>query len=335
MKKLPALFAVLLIFSASGLHAGEPSDIHTLLRRLDGLLDRREEFLLRHEAHLDSLKSLLCVDTLGFGTRYAVTAEIAERYFAYQSDSTIAFLRRNVALAERVGNADLTIRAKSVMAMCYSMNGRFLEADRVLRGVTDTLSMSRATQAAYYAAQHRQNRECRGQSEPGGGARPVPGLRSVLRPPCAGDHRRHFETFLFRLSRRRGRRGLRPCRRGLRQCAVVRSARVARLCPGGVLPFGDRKVPGRRDRAFPNGSCVPPWPMCRGPSATTAPWAPWPKSCCAGATPHGRCGVSVLRSTTRRPTIRPSARGATWRFCPRSNRRTASAMPVCTRCTSC
>ena len=167
MKKLPLLFAAFLVVSASGLRAGEPSDIHTLLRRLDGLLDRREEFLLRHEARLDSLKSLLCGDTLGFGARYAVTAEIAERYFAYQSDSTIAYLRRNVALAERAGNADLTIRAKSVMAMCYSMNGRFLEADRVLAGATDTLHMSRATQAAYYAAQHRQNRECRSQSEPG------------------------------------------------------------------------------------------------------------------------------------------------------------------------
>ena len=91
MKKLPLLFAAFLVVSASGLRAGEPSDIHTLLRRLDGLLDRREEFLLRHEARLDSLKSLLCGDTLGFGARYAVTAEIAERYFAYQSDSTIAY----------------------------------------------------------------------------------------------------------------------------------------------------------------------------------------------------------------------------------------------------
>ena len=105
MKKLPLLFAAFLVVSASGLRAGEPSDIHTLLRRLDGLLDRREEFLLRHEARLDSLKSLLRGDTLGFGARYAVTAEIAERYFAYQSDSTIAYLRRNVALAERAGNA--------------------------------------------------------------------------------------------------------------------------------------------------------------------------------------------------------------------------------------
>ena len=66
MKKLPLLFAAFLVVSASGLRAGEPSDIHTLLRRLDGLLDRREEFLLRHEARLDSLKSLLRGDTLGF-----------------------------------------------------------------------------------------------------------------------------------------------------------------------------------------------------------------------------------------------------------------------------
>ena len=165
MKKLLALFVVFL--TVSGVRAGEPSDIHTLLRRLDGLLDRREEFLLRHETRLDSLKLLLRNDALGFRERYAVTAEIAERYFAYQSDSTIGYLRRSIALAEKAGDADLTIRAKSVMAMCYSMNGRFLEADRVLAGIVDTLHMSRATQAAYYAAQHRQNRECRSQSEPG------------------------------------------------------------------------------------------------------------------------------------------------------------------------
>ena len=42
MKKLPLLFAAFLVVSASGLRAGEPSDIHTLLRRLDGLLDRME-----------------------------------------------------------------------------------------------------------------------------------------------------------------------------------------------------------------------------------------------------------------------------------------------------
>lgn len=94
------------------------------------------------------------------------------------------------------------------------------------------------------------------------------------------------------------------------------------------------KGSGATKRRVSNGSCAPPWPTCRELSATTAPWAPWPKSCCAGATPHGRCGVSALRSTTRRPTIRPSVRGATWRFCPRSSRRTASAMPVCARCTS-
>lgn len=66
------------------------------------------------------------------------------------------------------------------MAMCYSMNGRFLEADRVLAGATDTLHMSRATQAAYYAAQHRQNRECRSQSEPGRSATGFGPARSTM-----------------------------------------------------------------------------------------------------------------------------------------------------------
>lgn len=275
MKKLPLLFAAFLVVSASGLRAGEPSDIHTLLRRLDGLLDRREEFLLRHEARLDSLKSLLCGDTLGFGARYAVTAEIAERYFAYQSDSTIAYLRRNVALAERAGNADLTIRAKSVMAMCYSMNGRFLEADRVLAGATDTLHMSRATQAAYYAAQHRQNRECRSQSEPG----------------AERDRFRACEEYYARR-------------------ALETTGDISKRFYFAYLVAVDE---GDYDRAAA---------ACDSALA------------CAPPASHGRCGVSALRSTTRRPTIRLSVRGATWRFCPRSSRRTASAMPVCARCTS-
>ena len=319
MKKLPALFAVLLLFSASGLHAGEPSDIHTLLRRLDGLLDRREEFLFRHEAHLDSLKSLLCVDTLGFGTCYAVTAEIAERYFAYQSDSTIAFLRRNVALAERAGNADLTIRAKSVMAMCYSMNGRFLEADRVLRGVTDTLSMSRATQAAYYAAQHRQNRECRGQSEPGA-------ERDRFRACEAYYARRALETtddiskrfyFAYLVAVDAG-----DCDRAAAACDSALSCAPPASHDYARAAFYRSET----ERFRGDGTARFEW-LVRAAMADVQ----------GAVRDYGAlgAGVSVLRSTTRRPTIRPSARGATWRFCPRSNRRTASAMPVCTRCTSC
>lgn len=164
MKKLSLLFVVLLV---CGVRAAEPSDTHALLRRLDALIDRRETFLRRHERRIDSLETRVRRNGLGFEARYALTSQLAEHYFAYQSDSTIACLRRSIALAEEAGDEDLVVRAKSVMAKSYSMNGRFLEADRVLAELTDTLHMSRATAAEYYAAQHRQNRECRFQSEPG------------------------------------------------------------------------------------------------------------------------------------------------------------------------
>ena len=197
---------------------------------------------------------------------------------------------------------------------------------------TDTLHMSRATAAAYYAAQHRQNRECRSARASRGGARPVSGLRGVLRLPCAGNHRRHFETFYFAylVAVDEG-----DYDRAAALATVHAPARVARLCPGGASTVRDLKARGDEAARFE-------WLVraamadVQGPSATTAPWAAWLIAAPGDAARAMRCIRVAINDTRKLPLIRPSVRGATWRFCPRSSRRVqrAQCVRLRARCTS-
>ena len=135
-----------------------------LLEELDGLAARREIFQRHHQQRIDSLVEASRRPGLTLRRRYELTSRIADCYFSYQSDSTIAYLRRNLALARRMGDVDLELRARAVMAYSLSLNGRFLEADRLFSALTDTLLMSVETRVAYYRARHRQYREYRHQS---------------------------------------------------------------------------------------------------------------------------------------------------------------------------
>ena len=135
-----------------------------LLEELDGLAARREIFQRHHQQRIDSLVEASRRPGLTLRRRYELTSRIADCYFSYQSDSTIAYLRRNLALARRMGDVDLELRARAVMAYSLSLNGRFLEADRLFSALTDTLRMSVETRVAYYRARHRQYREYRHQS---------------------------------------------------------------------------------------------------------------------------------------------------------------------------
>ena len=78
---------------------------------------------------------------------------------SYQSDFALLYLRRSLALAEETGDNDLIMRARSGIALCYSLGGRFYEAEEILSGIRDTVRVSRRTLQSYYVARHRMNRE--------------------------------------------------------------------------------------------------------------------------------------------------------------------------------
>ena len=159
-----ALFSVL---SASPVSPGEKSDLQELFRSLDRVIARGGEYTARRESRIDSLKRALVRGGLSLRERFDLTERLAEDYNSYQSDFALLYLRRSLALAEETGDNDLIMRARSGIALCYSLGGRFYEAEEILSGIRDTVRVSRRTLQSYYVDRHRMNRELYALTEPG------------------------------------------------------------------------------------------------------------------------------------------------------------------------
>ena len=159
-----ALFSALSVAPAS---PGEKTDLQELFRSLDRVIARSGEYTARRESRIDSLKRALTRDGLSLRERFDLTERLAENYNSYQSDFALLYLRRTLALAEETGDNDLIMRARSGIALCYSLGGRFYEAEEILSGIRDTVHVSRRTLQSYYVARHRMNRELYALTEPG------------------------------------------------------------------------------------------------------------------------------------------------------------------------
>ena len=121
-----ALFSAL---SAAPASPGEKTDLQELFRSLDRVIARSGEYTARRESRIDSLKRALTRDGLSLRERFDLTERLAENYNSYQSDFALLYLRRTLALAEETGDNDLIMRARSGIALCYSLGGRFYEAE--------------------------------------------------------------------------------------------------------------------------------------------------------------------------------------------------------------
>lgn len=159
-----ALFSAL---SAAPASPGEKTDLQELFRSLDRVIARSGEYTARRESRIDSLKRALTRDGLSLRERFDLTERLAENYNSYQSDFALLYLRRTLALAEKTGDNDLIMRARSGIALCYSLGGRFYEAEEILSGIRDTVHVSRRALQSYYVARHRMNRELYALTEPG------------------------------------------------------------------------------------------------------------------------------------------------------------------------
>ena len=159
-----ALFSAL---SAAPASPGEKTDLQELFRSLDRVIARSGEYTARRESRIDSLKRALARDGLSLRERFDLTERLAENYNSYQSDFALLYLRRTLALAEKTGDNDLIMRARSGIALCYSLGGRFYEAEEILSGIRDTVHVSRRALQSYYVARHRMNRELYALTEPG------------------------------------------------------------------------------------------------------------------------------------------------------------------------
>lgn len=167
MKTFPIFILLFSALCGTPVRGAEKGELHALFRQLDRVIAHSGEFAARREDRIDSLKRELARGNLPSRARFDLTEQLADMYSAYQSDSSLLYFRRSLALADEIGDNELIMRARSSLALCYSLGGRFYEAEEILGRIPDTVRVGRRTLQVYYIAQHRKNRELCYLTEPG------------------------------------------------------------------------------------------------------------------------------------------------------------------------
>lgn len=167
MKTFPIFILLFSALCGAPVRGAEKGELHALFRQLDRVIARSGEFAARREDGIDSLKRELARGNLPSRVRFDLTEQLADMYSAYQSDSSLLYFRRSLALADEIGDNELIMRSCSSLALCYSLGGRFYEAEEILGRIPDTVRVGRRTLQVYYIAQHRKNRELCYLTEPG------------------------------------------------------------------------------------------------------------------------------------------------------------------------
>lgn len=130
MKIIPFAAILLSALSAFPVFGNDEAGLQELFRRLDRAIAHSGEYAARREARIDSLKNELGREELPLRTCFDLTEQLADIYSSYQSDSSLLYFRRGLELAERIGDNDLTMRARSSIALCYSWEAVFTRPRR-------------------------------------------------------------------------------------------------------------------------------------------------------------------------------------------------------------
>ncbi len=113
------------------------ADLRERLDELDRIVDARGEYMNRKEARIDSLKSLL--PHAGLERQFDIHLDIYREYSTYRSDSAWVYVKKNMALAEKMGSGRYVDEMVIAHSFLLSMVGMYQESLDNLAGVNREL----------------------------------------------------------------------------------------------------------------------------------------------------------------------------------------------------
>lgn len=145
--KIAALSASAVMVSCSGGGLAERS-----LADLDVTLGKRDFY---EAAFKERISSYMNIYDMGHDThsRYMMNARIAEEYSAYNLDSTLAYLNKNVKLSRDAGDDRGVMEAELRMVEVYSKAGYHLEASSIISDYLD-VEIPNELKYQYLSARH-------------------------------------------------------------------------------------------------------------------------------------------------------------------------------------
>lgn len=109
---------------------GEQTEIDSLLRVLDKTIERRADFIAEKERKIGGIKQMLQMEQ-SLAKRYQLTNELIVEYQTFKCDSALAYIDRNIQVAEELDNIDYINESKLRLAFVLSISGLFTQASAI------------------------------------------------------------------------------------------------------------------------------------------------------------------------------------------------------------
>ncbi|MBU2915509.1 MULTISPECIES: DUF6377 domain-containing protein [Reichenbachiella] len=123
---------MLLLVVSNGVFAAK---LDSLLDVLDQELAKRPLYEERRELKINSIKSLMDDPTLTEADRYHIDVQLIREYAAYNFDSALAYIKRNLEIGSRLHNAAFEGQSELYLAKLLAHSGSYMEAIEILQKV--------------------------------------------------------------------------------------------------------------------------------------------------------------------------------------------------------
>ena len=152
------LLCTLLALSSCGRQTDNPS-----LDELDSYLQERTAYESRKLESLDKGRYLLR-RVQSPQLRYEACMDLADEFYSYQFDSTLAYLRESQSLARDIGDPLRQVRTDLAIARAYTTSGHFLEAYKSLYETIDSTALTPSLKKDYLCVLFRFSQDLAGNS---------------------------------------------------------------------------------------------------------------------------------------------------------------------------
>lgn len=148
MRKVLFISLFLLSVLSCGQQDGLDHSTRLLLNELDGYVKARDVYVARKLDQMDALRRL-CRSTDDPERRFDLEMTMADGYFAFSFDSTQAYLKHCQELALQLNDQERYNRASIQLGHLYAKAGSYMEANNLLYGQIDTVSLSEGLLTEY------------------------------------------------------------------------------------------------------------------------------------------------------------------------------------------
>ena len=143
-------YSALTLLFVTFCNIGNSTELDSIFSVLDYSIKHKAYFEENKEKQIENLKSIY-TEAIPAIQKYKLNNSLYNEYQKFKTDSAIQYAKKNIEIAENIGDTALYIQAVLKLANSYSLSGMYHEAESILTGI-DKSTLDKKLLAEYYEA---------------------------------------------------------------------------------------------------------------------------------------------------------------------------------------